>query len=195
MSKNNEVVFDYSTRMPFDSRTKIKIKIPVIFRDDTRLIGKTVKRNIEFLVDTGASHTVIPSYLLDLKDKDRFKKSYGLSEGMIATGVVDSIGVEFFPLWLKSIDLSGISINNPIISVSFDPGMKTALLGMDILGLFNIFIDTERRLLKLIETDKLHEINSKMESVNEPSLIDPRVKHNISKLDIEANYIRKLTEG
>lgn len=198
--KIREITLNYSLCTDYKSlRNQITIDLRALFKNETRLIKREVKLKLEMLVDTGASHTIIPAEKLGLYNLDKFKAAYPDSGITTGTGIVNDMIIESYPIFLESLWIGNIELPEIIVYVSFCDNMSTALLGMDILGLFNFSIDTERSLINFKETRSLHNKLIEGTSIYNPDNTNVRSLYDVKKdrdrltiTDMEANYVNNL---
>ena len=119
-----EVEFTYKTR--FESgRFKIVLNLNVEFINYTKVFNKTTVRTVKFLVDTGATHTIIPAHLLGLDNFDKFKRCFRVKDqdAMKTVGFNEAVLIDYYNIWIETLDINGIKLRKFIVDITFDPNV------------------------------------------------------------------------
>ena len=193
----NEVEFNYGKlKGAIYSRNSIEIVAKLMYKDERKILLRNRESRITFKVDTGASTTIIPANAIGIADnEDEFKTIYDYTEDdkSIAEGI-NSVKVGYYTIWLNSFIIGNIEILAFPIAITFEPNFTTPLLGMDLIGLFNIYINIENRTIKFKETKELAKYTHNNRELEYPIIVNNQgIK--LDLLDLEANYIHNKSKS
>lgn len=126
---------------------RYRITIPI----EVEIKGETLVS--EAIVDTGADTTILSSKILGLdysreRAKGYLRASYPSFGAGGSTFMVDLAAVDGFKF-------GGMYLKEPFINISFDNSFTVNLIGMDILGMYQILIHPEKRIITFRETNEL----------------------------------------
>lgn len=171
-----------------------RFSIPVDLKDKQLDLNK----QINFLVDTGASTVCLPARLLNLsKQQEYFIKS---TKSHDFVGLINNKSVTYYRYDIATLSVgSNITIKDFPIYITFESNVDLALLGMSFLKLFNIAILTSQKLLILMPfNQKTQSITTGKVSLKNIKEFDDSIfivdEQQFDIQELEANEVSKLIE-
>lgn len=189
MNKLKLLQFDYG-----DTTGKAKNHIDIGIGVQIRLGGVNYASRVIAKVDTGAANTIIPMSLLYIPEACKKNLIIECSKINAFQGIDDSSSFPGYEIRLNEININGLKIRGFPVNITTSKDVNRALLGMDFLRMFYMYINPLRQELGLRETPELArythadlwldaEINThRAESIE------------LDTIDLEANYINQLID-
>lgn len=174
-------------------RSQIIVPMTVI---DSTATGKPLKMRYKIKIDTGAIDVVLPSDMILGKSitENAYRKEFK-REPHERYGIAKDTPVMYYTHIVDSISLGGFKLYKFPVEISFEERARAKLLGMSLLGLFNIVINNRDRFVELVETPEVAPfINSGKPLLNPNELCRQDIidfGETASKEELEANYIHR----
>lgn len=179
-SELNKSIVYFKDRRRIDVSVTMKIKTKIL--------------SIGFVVDTGAMSTAMLASSIGIKmTEEQFVDRYR-AKPIPHRGLASDVYINYYAVYLSAMYIGDIKLRHVRVLITFEGRVKVNLLGMDILSLFEIHIDSLYRSIEFIETEKLAKYTHNNKPINNPLKIimpiDESIEFNLE--DMGANYMQKL---
>lgn len=188
-----QFIFSYIGKTPSNKailfgRQEISILVGIVLNKN-----KVDKKNtIRVKIDTGACSTVFPAASIGIHMKEQDYIAKFKPKVKYHVGIVNNEKVKYYQHEIPELHIGKIKLTDAIVYITFDNRVNAMLMGMDILGLFDISISNTNCTIDFTETEYLANYTHNALSIGDPALIDSSDDYiDFTLEDLEANYVNK----
>lgn len=157
------------------------ISIPVILWDRDIHLNTQLRR--WFKVDTGASSTILPAKSLGIKlTEQEYKEKYNATP-KAHVGIAKNVKIMYYTHYVDKMCIGKIKLTHVPVEITFNSNGRSKLLGMNILGLFDISISSMYKLITFTETLELAEYTHNNKPIGDPLNLCRDKYINLEQLD------------